>query len=64
MKRIAAIAAALLLIIPSLLLFAGCSNDERVLHVFNWEEYISEEDDPESGSIDFRRFVIILRNIN
>lgn len=52
MKRIAAIAAALLLIIPSLLLFAGCSNDERVLRVFNWEEYISEEDDPESGSID------------
>ena len=53
MKRILSAALALCMLLPAALLLAGCAKEQgRVLHVYNWEEYISEEDDEEAGYID------------
>lgn len=42
-KRIAAIAASTLLLLPSLSVLGGCSSKETVvLRVYNWEEYIDD----------------------
>lgn len=43
MKRIKAFALACIVIIPALVLLAGCGSNQVVLNVFNWGDYINKE---------------------
>ena len=55
MKRIVCGALALAMLLPFVLGAAGCSSEQggkQVLRVYNWEDYIADEDDEESGYSD------------
>ena len=52
MKKIVSLALSFCLLLPFVFLLAGCSKDtnKEVLHVYNWEDYISEPTQNSDGT--------------
>ena len=53
-QRLLALAGAAVIALSSSLLFAACADGEekQVLRIYNWEDYICNEDDEEAGYVD------------